>query len=278
MLKGIDISSYQSDMDIRRLQGVDFIVIKATEGTGYVNSVCDTHYQEAKAAGVLRGVYHFLANKVNSAQAEAKFFVDNIQGYLGDAILVVDNENSPYNDQNNVPYLLAWCEEVEALTGVKPLVYMNASCVNSNDWSSVINNGNALWVAAYQAAAPDVNWPNSDQAMWQFTSQAHVVGYSGSVDEDDFWGDKTGWANYATAHKAAPQPTPEPPAPQPTPPTSEPSTPVTPDPVQPEPTPPVSQNPQPVPSSPVSPVTKPIITVKLSWWKRLLKLLFGITV
>ena len=50
-LKGIDISAAQ-DIDVSGLS-VDFVVIKATGGTGYVNNKCDTNYQQAKNAGKL---------------------------------------------------------------------------------------------------------------------------------------------------------------------------------------------------------------------------------
>ena len=36
MLRGIDISSHQGDIDLSPL-AIDFVIIKATEGTGYIN-------------------------------------------------------------------------------------------------------------------------------------------------------------------------------------------------------------------------------------------------
>ena len=59
-LKGIDISAAQ-DIDVSGLS-VDFVVIKATGGTGYVNNKCDTNYQQAKNAGKLKGVYHYYSD------------------------------------------------------------------------------------------------------------------------------------------------------------------------------------------------------------------------
>lgn len=237
-LHGVDISSYQSALNVGTA-AIDFVVIKATEGTGYVNPSCDPHYQQAKSGGKLRGLYHFAANLANTAVDEAQYFVANCKGYIGDAILVLDYENSSYNHEGNVAWALAWLQEVERLTGVKPLIYMNANCVNTHDWSPVINNGNALWVAAYQASPPDVNWPNAQQAMWQYSSSGKLAGYAGSIDFNTFWGDATGWSNFAKTTPAADtQPVVTPvPAPQP------------------EPVPSTNPSPTPVPVPPVTTTT-----------------------
>ena len=82
MLKGCDVSNWQN---VGSADGYDFVIIKATEGYGYVDPKCEGHYQRAKANGQLRGVYHFARPDLgNSAAVEADWFVDNIQGYIKD--------------------------------------------------------------------------------------------------------------------------------------------------------------------------------------------------
>ena len=56
-LNGIDISSWQSGINLTVVQ-CDFVVIKATEGTNYVNPDYDRAYRQAKAAGKCLGIYH----------------------------------------------------------------------------------------------------------------------------------------------------------------------------------------------------------------------------
>ena len=74
MLRGLDISKWQSVGTGDQAQ--DFVIIKATEGRGYVDSSCDAHYQRAKSQGKLLGVYHFARPDLgNSAQCEADWFV-----------------------------------------------------------------------------------------------------------------------------------------------------------------------------------------------------------
>lgn len=229
MLKGIDISHHQNGLDIGK-SGVDFVIIKATEGVGYVDNCCDKFYQEAKKNGKKLGVYHFARPDLgNTAKAEADFFVDNIKGYINQAILVLDWE--PGGGQiNNVAWAKAWLDRVYERTKVKPLIYMSASPMRTYDWSSVANADYGLWVANYGInngeAHEDVfnRYPLKYwkfYAIWQYSSKGRVNGYNGNIDVDVFSGDGNSWNKYAGASSSTPQPTPSPqPVPQPVPQTS----------------------------------------------------------
>ena len=83
-LNGVDVASYQSGIDFAQVP-CDFAIIKATEGTSYVNPACSDQYSSAKGAGKLIGFYHYV--KGGDAIAEANFFVDSIRSYIGSANL-----------------------------------------------------------------------------------------------------------------------------------------------------------------------------------------------
>lgn len=205
MLKGIDISHHQSGINSFG-SDVDFVICKATEGVGYVDPQCDKLYQKAKRDGKLLGVYHYARpNLGNSAISEADWFVKNIQGYLHEAILVLDWEEG---DLGNISWVKSFLDRVQSLTGIKALVYMSASVMNSYDWSSIVNSDYGLWVANYgtnngqpQEAVfnryPVKYW--SFYALWQYTSVGRIAGYNGNVDLDYFSGDKQAWLKYASA-------------------------------------------------------------------------------
>ena len=214
MLRGIDTSKWQAGLPDKTISA-DFIIFKATEGVGYTDPDCNPSYQEAKAAGKLLGVYHFARNDGNvglaGAIAEADYFLSQIKGYIGEAIMVLDWETEPKGD---VAWAKTWLDRVFAKTGIRPMIYMSASVVNSHDWSSVYNNGYALWVASYRdnnidinydmsnaGAMPDVNWPNG-YAMWQWTSAGRLTGYGGNLDCNVFYGDKAAWTAFAQGHPA----------------------------------------------------------------------------
>ena len=196
-LFGTDQSKWQAD----EVQEGDFVILKATEGVGYVDPTCDTKYQLNKKAGKLLGVYHYARPDLNDAVSEAQFFVTSIQGYLNEAILALDWEQP--GTQNNVAWAKAWLDEVYKLTGVKPLIYMSASVANAYDWSVVANADYGLWIAGY----PDLrsSWDLPDfcysigawkfYALWQFTNS------HGSLDRDVFMGDKKAWRLYAKVYE-----------------------------------------------------------------------------
>lgn len=218
MLNGIDISAWQRGIDTAAVPA-DFVIIKATEGLNYVNGDCDRAYQQAKAAGKKLGVYHF-ADGNSSGTAEADYFLDNIQGYIGEAILVLDWETHAVTCGPG--YAKEFLDRVQARTGIKPMVYMSGSVVNEWDWSSVVAGDYGLWVAYYSTDSCDGYWPNapmypisdwSGAAMLQYTSGGHLPGWGDRLDLNVFYGDHAAWDAYAgggTGVTPQPQPTPAP--------------------------------------------------------------------
>lgn len=199
-MKGIDISKYQKD--ISNFNGVDFVIVKATEGVGYVDKSCDTLYQKAKAQGKLLGIYHFARPDLgNSAEQEADYFIDNVKGYLNEAILVLDWEAKALNYP--VSWAKAFLDRVYARTGIKPMIYMSESPVNDRDWSSVANADYGLWVAKYSNNRPNCKWWKF-YAIWQYGDNGNINGYA-PVDVDEFYGDRQAWLKYANA-SSEPQP------------------------------------------------------------------------
>ena len=203
-------------LDLSKWQGIgagdeapDFVIAKATEGAAYVDPNCDGHYQRAKAQGKKLGVYHFARPDLNDPISEARFFVENCKGYIGEAILALDWEQP--GTQWNVGWAKEWLDEVQRLTGIKPLIYMSASVVSQYDWSSVANADYGLWIAGYPIGADSWDVPAFPYstgawgfyAIWQFTNSA------GRLDRDIFQGDKAAWDAYATS-KGAVKPDPSP--------------------------------------------------------------------
>lgn len=197
-LKGIDISHYQAGLDLSKID-FDFAIMKATEGTGYVDSYCDPFYQKAKELGKCLGVYHY-ANG-GDVKAEADHFLKNISGYIGEAILVLDWEaqgNRRWNN-NDTPWIKEWCDYVHSKTGVKPLVYIQASAL-----SKVTGIGDyGIWVAQYASnhitGYQDTPWNEGAYtcAMRQYTSHGRLEGYGSNLDLDKFYGDREAWNAYA---------------------------------------------------------------------------------
>ena len=212
MLKGIDISHWQKGIDLGAID-VDFVIIKATEGNGYTDEMCDTFYQKAKSLGKKLGVYHFARPDLgNTAEAEADWFIKETLGYHKEAMLVLDWESG---DLTNVAWAKAWLDRVYSKTGVKPVIYMSASVMHSADWSSVVKADYGLWVANYGTndgtaqesvfnRYPLKYW--SFYALWQYTSKGRLNGYNGNLDLNYFSGDSSAWDKYAGGSPSSSKP------------------------------------------------------------------------
>lgn len=215
-MNGIDISNWQSDLDLSHV-ACDFVIVKATEGVGFVDKSCDKFFQQGLKLGKKLGFYHFARPELNDAVKEAEFFYNNTKNYFGKAIPVLDWESS---GKSNVTWALTWLNKIYELTGVKPMIYMSESVVNAYDWSKVVAGDYGLWVAKYRDSVPDYNYNMSNAgtkpsvkwwkfyAMWQWTSCGRLDGYDASVDCDIFYGDAAVWDAYAGV-KSDPVPLPD---------------------------------------------------------------------
>lgn len=205
MLKGIDISKYQANIDLSKVS-TEFVICKATEGVGYTDKCCDKLYQQAKSLGKKLGVYHYARPDLgNSAEDEADYFLKETKGYHKEAILILDWEPSG-SSIGNVSWAKRWLDRVKEKTGVKPLIYMSASVMRGYDWSSVVSADYGLWIANYGSnngtaqeevfnRYPLKYW--NFYALWQYTSTGRLNGYNGNLDLNYFSGDKNAWDKYA---------------------------------------------------------------------------------
>lgn len=207
MLKVVDEASWQEGID-NTILDCDAVIVKATQGTGYINPICDSLYQAAKSAGKLLGVYHYASG--GNATAEADFFLDNIQGYIGEAMLVLDWESGENAQWGNPNWCKEFCDRVYARTGINPVVYVQNSAVDQV--ANLTDNG--LWIAQYADNYP-MGWVDSpwntitvNHIMHQYTSTGRIYGWSGNLDLSLFYGDTNAWLAYAGA-TGQPVPTPQ---------------------------------------------------------------------
>lgn len=217
-LNGIDISSYQSGIDLTVVP-CDFVIIKATQGTGYVNPDCDRAYQQAKRAGKLRGTYHYVGG--GNAVAEADYYINNIKGYLRDGLLAIDWEAEQNSAWGNEAYLEQLVRRVIERTGIKPLIYSMASrYAQVAAVAKKLDCG--LWVAEYA----DMNPTGYQAHPWregayacairQYASTGRLNGWGGDLDLNIAYMTRDQWAKYVNpGGKPAAAPAPSKPAPAP---------------------------------------------------------------
>ena len=130
-VRGADISSYQVNVDMAKLkeQGIQFIYIKATEGSSHQDEFFKQNWQNAKNAGLLSGAYHFFSFE-SAGITQAQNFIDAIGDSLEGRLLpAVDVElygshtdNLP-NQENVARELKSFLDTLESQYNVKPVLY-----------------------------------------------------------------------------------------------------------------------------------------------------------
>lgn len=195
-LNFIDISSYQASLNLVAVpSSIQGVIVKATQGTSYVNPYCDRHYQKAKSANLLRGFYHFAGS--NDPLAEAAFFYRNVLGYLHDGIPVLDWEG-----KQSVEWVNRFVRQFHNLTGIWPWIYANPWRFNQGG----VEPNCARWVASYpevahptfaQAASWECPSANGNVVAWQFCSDGRIPGYNSNLDCSVYYGDRESWLRYA---------------------------------------------------------------------------------
>lgn len=216
-LNGVDIASYQKDMDCSKIKA-DFVIVKCSQGNSYVNPHMKRHCTQAKAAGKLIGLYHYATGI--GAEAEADYFVANAKDYIKEAILCLDWEhnekggkNPVFNTAQEVDYVDAFMKRVHARTGVWPLLYMSASVTRRRNWAKVAENCE-LWDAQYASATKITDYQvspwrdNKGLGAWkeppaihQYSSSGNIEGYRqtspGKLDMDIAYITKQEWIQLA---------------------------------------------------------------------------------
>lgn len=206
-MRGIDVSNWQCDIDTAAVDA-DFIVAGATWGVGGFNNMCLTNgvnqaanYQLGRAtnSGKSIGVYHYAMGR--DANAEADFFIDNVRGYVGNAVLVLDWESQDNPQFGNGVWIETWVRHVHDRTRVWPIVYVQASALGQ--LTPFVREHCGVWVAQYASMAAtgyqETPWLYGayGEAMRQYTSNGYVPGYAGRLDLNYFRGERWQWDAYA---------------------------------------------------------------------------------
>lgn len=212
-MRGVDVSNWQCGIDTAALDA-DFVVAGATWGTGGFDNVClangvnqaaNRQLGRASASGKSIGVYHYAMGR--DANSEADFFVGNVRGYVGRAVLALDWEAQDNPQFGNGAWVETWVRRVHDRTGVWPIVYAQASALGQ--LTPFVRAHCGVWVAQYASMAvtgyQERPWLYGEygEAMRQYTSNGSVRGYSGRLDLNYFRGERWQWEKYANPGAAS---------------------------------------------------------------------------
>lgn len=194
----VDVAVYNStDMSAYKRAGARQVIVKATEGLGYINPKASAQVKSAHNNHMYLHAYHFatFGNNVGRAKMEAKFFVSRAKKlniskkrYLwldwetGDGNVVI---NSAYSNTKAILAFMKVCHSA----GYKVGLYSSASIFRQYvDTAKIIKKyGTCLWVASYATMGridkPDFNYfPSMNGvAIWQFTDNWCGLSVDGNI-------------------------------------------------------------------------------------------------
>ncbi len=187
----IDLSHYNTVTSFSDVKsgGVVGVIHKATQGTNWTDSTYASRKQQAEAAGLWWGAYHFGTNIDGTAQAQ--YFLSIVNPGPNDLLALDFEENS--SSQMTIAQAEQFVTEVFNQTGRYPGFYSDALAGNllGSSTDSVLANC-WFWRAQYGASSPSVPPTWSTWTMWQYTSSGVVDGISAPCDRDTFNGDIDG--------------------------------------------------------------------------------------
>ncbi len=183
----IDVSHWEGNINWNQVKqsGISASYMKATEGVSYTDPTYAQYVQDASAAGLLVGAYHFAHPEQNDAITEAKHFIDVLNRYHTDLMPVLDLE-SPASPTGNItgPYVSNWARTfinyVQQTTGKRVMLYTGPWYVNGFNLSGL--GDVPLWISRYNSTVPTTlsDWNNWNS--WQYTESGNVNGVEGAVD------------------------------------------------------------------------------------------------
>lgn len=172
-LKFVDVASHQENYSVGS-SGEDGIIIKATQGTGYINPYMDFVAQQAISKGMPWGIYHYAGG--GDAIAEADYFIQSVRGYLTGSNppnLILDWEEYQNSAYQNGEWANTFLNHVKEITGLQAGVYGN-----SNDMAQMLASVYStawLWFAGYPTSQ-DVGW-NPCEFPYSIGNFSHMTGW-----------------------------------------------------------------------------------------------------
>ncbi|HEY3817669.1 MAG TPA: GH25 family lysozyme [Polyangiaceae bacterium] len=205
-VEGVDVASGQGAIDWTSVKGdgVDFAIMKATQGTYYTASTFAADWSGSKTAGVLRSPYHFF-DPTEDGALQAQFFL-SVVGTLGagdlpamldiecptgsaDTTCLGNGMSDAASGADIATRMWAFIDAVESATGKKPLIYTYGSYFTDNGVDTTGLDAYPLYIAdPVTGSCFNVPAPWTAAVMWQYSWTGTVTGISGDVDRDKFIG------------------------------------------------------------------------------------------
>jgi lysozyme len=196
-VRGLDLSHHNGKILYEGLDTLDFVFLKATEGTTHIDRDFETHYKGFKNKGIALGVYHFFRFDTDGKE-QANHFLNRIKGHTFQVPLIVDveHENNPKVSREKViQRLKEFMQTIKKKTGQKPIIYTNGD--GYSDFVEKEFDDHTLWLSSTNAWRPAM----MECTFWQFNINADLMEITHRADLNVFRGSREEWEGYLKKHK-----------------------------------------------------------------------------
>lgn len=186
-MQGVDVSSYQGDIDWNQVaaSGITFAMVRVGNTTYGLDTNFAQNVIGATQAGIRVGAYVYsYATTPEEAAADAAFAVNAMAGYPITFPVAFDIEakaQQSLSPETQASIVDTFCNIIEN-AGYTAIVYTNKNWFESRLAPVAWDH----WVAQYSDSC---TYANHTYTMWQASSKGSVAGISGNVDIDYLYED-----------------------------------------------------------------------------------------
>ncbi|WP_297635875.1 GH25 family lysozyme [uncultured Clostridium sp.] len=186
-LKGVDLSNWQGNIDFNKIEnsGYDVVILKASEGTGFIDPSLEMNYGKAIKTNLKIGMYHFMSEK-SDPKDQAKFFWSIIKNKKIHVYPILDIETDTLNRGARAvtDRCLDFLDEFKRLSGYNCVVYTYTSFANTKLDSRLKKY--MSWIAHYGVTIPGTNRIWDNWVGFQYTDKEKVSGVISPCDANEF--------------------------------------------------------------------------------------------
>lgn len=181
-VRGIDISAHNGSVDFSRVKasGIDYIYVKATEGTDFMDRNYDRNARGATSCNIPCGAYHFFRFDTDG-EMQALNFLSALRrrGFTLPPAIDVEEWGNPKGETDTVVARLRSMVDYMVKSGQPPLIY-----TNKDGYQRFIRgrfDECPLWICSF-TDPPLEGVDASAITVWQYSHRGSVDGISGAVD------------------------------------------------------------------------------------------------
>lgn len=189
-IRGVDVSAHNGEIDFKSMAcaGIDFVMIKATEGATHKDRAFVGNHQGATEAGLRTGAYHFFRFDT-PGYMQALNLLHSIRGRRLDMPVAIDVEEWTNPTDRPTDAVVA---EIRAMAsklrkeGYDVMIYTNKDGYNRFVKGRLEDY--PLWLCSFTPIDDDVKW-----TIWQYSHRGMIDGVERMTDLNVFGGSVEMW-------------------------------------------------------------------------------------